>query len=174
MVWRHWRIPNSATRLKAVKSWTYQILHRLRPGLLDYFCRCLGKILARTHYRLRNPAVLEEETMALRPAPQAKKVPCSPEAASRGLRLQMPYTSADIIQSSAKPETLWADNLCWPVPRPERRFPTGGVHGGENIRDLGVEIEPTRRWRYTHCAREKPDAVIPAIGSKPIILYPGC
>lgn len=136
--------PEFCNKAKAGKLNSIKYCIGCDQGCYDYFCRCLEDPSLEHITCLRNPAVLEEETMALRPAPQAKKVLIAGGGIAGIEAADALYKRGHHPILCEAGDTL-ADNLCWPVPRPERRFPTAAYMAAENIRDLAWRSEPTRR-----------------------------
>ena len=117
--------PEFCNKAKAGKLNSIKYCIGCDQGCYDYFCRCLEDPSLEHITCLRNPAVLEEETMALRPAPQAKKVLIAGGGICR-CPIQARTSSNPLRSRRHSGRTICAGRCR----APERRFPTGGVHGG--------------------------------------------
>ena len=161
--------PEFCNKAKAGKLNSIKYCIGCDQGCYDYFCRCLEDPSLEHITCLRNPAVLEEETMALRPAPQAKKVLIAGGGIAGIEAADALYKRGHHPILCEAGDTLGGQFvLAGAAPR-KGDFQRAAYMAAENIRDLGVEIRTNTPVTPALIAAEKPDAVIIAIGSKPII-----
>lgn len=161
--------PEFCNKAKAGKLNSIKYCIGCDQGCYDYFCRCLEDPSLEHITCLRNPAVLEEETMALRPAPQAKKVLIAGGGIAGIEAADALYKRGHHPILCEAGDTLGGQFvLAGAAPR-KGDFQLAAYMAAENIRDLGVEIRTNTPVTPALIAAEKPDAVIIAIGSKPII-----
>ena len=107
--------------------------------------------------------------MALRPAPQAKKVLIAGGGIAGIEAADALYKRGHHPILCEAGDTLGGQFvLAGAAPR-KGDFQRAAYMAAENIRDLGVEIRTNTPVTPALIAAEKPDAVIIAIGSKPII-----
>ena len=161
--------PEFCNKAKAGKLNSIKYCIGCDQGCYDYFCRCLEDPSLEHITCLRNPAVLEEETMALRPAPQAKKVLIAGGGIAGIEAADALYKRGHHPILCEAGDTLGGQFvLAGAAPR-KGDFQRAAYMAAENIRDLGVETRTNTPVTPALIAAEKPDAVIIAIGSKPII-----
>lgn len=161
--------PQFCNKAKAGKLTSIKYCIGCDQGCFDYFVRCLSEPALEHVTCLRNPAVLEEETMSLTKAEVSKKVLVA------GGGIGGIETADALFKRGHKPIVCEASDslggqflLAGAAPR-KSDFVRAGKMAIRNIEDEGVEIRTNTPVTPALIEAEKPDAVVIAIGSSPII-----
>lgn len=139
-------------------------------GCYDYFAKALYDPSIKHITCMRNPALLEEETLSLKPGSRAKKVLIAGGGVA-GLE-----AAIDLKKTGNEPVVYEASD------RLGGQFMLGGVAPGksdfykagermiQNVYDLGIEVHKNTALTEADILEGRPDAVILATGSEPVSL----
>lgn len=137
-------------------------------GCYDYFCKSLYDPSIEHITCMRNPALLEEETMSLKKTDKLKKVVIAGGGIA-GLE-----AADDLMRSGHTPVIYEASNhlggqfaIAGVAPRKDD-FKNACDRAIERISELNIEVHVNTPLTADILAQEKPDAVLIAIGSSPI------
>lgn len=138
-------------------------------GCYDYFCRALGDPSVEHITCMRNPALLEEASFDMTPVPHPKKV----LVAGGGIA---GMEAADVLKKRGHIPVLCEASgalggqfmLAGAAPR-KQDFQRAAIMAAKNVEDQGIEIRLNTTVTPELIREEKPDAVILAIGSSPMV-----
>jgi len=161
--------PEFCNKAKAGKLTSIKYCIGCDQGCFDYFVKCMSDPSLEHVTCLRNPAVLEEATMSLTKAEVSKKVLIA------GGGIGGIETADALFKRGHKPVLCEATDalggqfvLAGAAPRKDD-FARAAKMAVLNIEDQGIEIRKNTPVTPELIEEEKPDAVVIAIGSSPII-----